>query len=61
MELSVKIVDWIQPLTIFTGHFILNVSQDYEYASDKTKQNLGALSLISQKIKTAASANFFHV
>ena len=60
MELSAKKVDCIQPLTIFAKHFILGVSQGYEYASDKTKQNLGALSLIPRKIRTAIFANFFH-
>ena len=29
----------------------------YEYASDKTKQNPGVLSFISQKNRTAVSAN----
>ena len=51
MEFSTKIVDCIQPLTIFAKHFILGVSQGYEYASDKAKQNPGMLSLIPQKIK----------
>ena len=60
MELSSKIVDCIQPITIFAKHFILGVSQGHEYASDKAKQNPGALSLIPQKIRTAISANFFH-
>ena len=36
---------------------MLFVSQGYEYASDKTKQNPGVLSFISQKIRTAVSAN----
>ena len=45
MELSTKIVDCIHMLTI-ARHFILGVSQDYEYVSDKAKQNAGALSLI---------------
>ena len=49
MELSAKIVDCIQLLIIFAKHFILGVSQGYEYASDKAKQNPGALSLIPQK------------
>ena len=49
MELSAIIVDCIQPLTFFAKHFILGVSQGYEYASDKAKQNPGALSLIPQK------------
>ena len=60
MELSAKIVDCIQPLTIFAKHFILGVLQGYEYASDKVKQDPGALPLILQKIKTAISENFFH-
>ena len=51
VELSAKIVDCIQQLTIFVKHFILDVSQGYEYASDKAKQNPGALSLIPQKIR----------
>ena len=59
MELFAKIVDCIQPLTIFSKHFILFVSQGYEYASDRTKQNPGILSFISQKISTAISANLF--
>ena len=47
MEFSTKIVDCIQPLTIFAEHFILGFSQGYEYVSDIGKENLGALSLIS--------------
>ena len=39
MELFAKIADCIQPLTIFAKHFMLGVSQGYEYASDKTKRN----------------------
>ena len=35
------------------------VLQSYEYASDKTKQNPGVFSFISQKISTAISANLF--
>ena len=57
MELSAKIVDCIQPLTIFAKHFILGVSQGYEYASDKVKQNPGAMSLFPQKSRTAIFAN----
>ena len=60
MEVSVKIFDCIQPLTIFARDFIFGVSQGYEYAPDKTKQNPSALSFIAQKIGTAISANFFH-
>ena len=59
MELFAKIVDCIQPLTIFTEHFILFVSQGYEYVSDKTKQNPGVLSFTSEKIRTEISANLF--
>ena len=59
MELFAKIVDCTQPLTIFAEHFILFLSQGYEYAFDKTKQNSGVLSFISQKIRTAISANLF--
>ena len=56
MQPSAKIVHCIQPLAIFAKHFILFVPQGYEYASDKTKQNLG-VSFILQKIRTAISAN----
>ena len=59
MELFAKIVDCVQPLTIFAKYLILGVSQGYEYTFDKTKQNLGELSLILQKIRTAIIANFF--
>ena len=60
MEFSTKIVDCIHLLTILAKHFMLGVSQGYEYVSDKAKQNPGVLSLIPQKIRTAISANFFH-
>ena len=60
MKLFAKIVDCLQLLTIFAKYFKLAVSQDYEYGSDKTKQNQSALSFISQKIRTAISANFFY-
>ena len=46
----------MQPLTIFAKHFILVVSQGYEYAFDKAKQMPGALSFILQKIRTAITA-----
>ena len=59
MELFPNIVDCIKPLTIFAKKLILFVSQGYEYASDKIKQNLGVLSFISQKVMTAISANLF--
>ena len=60
MDLPAKAVDCIQLLTIFAKHFMLDVSQGYEYAYDKVEQNPGAFSLIPQKIRTAMSANFFH-
>ena len=47
-------------MTIFEKHFILDVSQGYEYASEKTKQNFGALLFISQNFRTTISANSFH-
>ena len=53
MELSAKIVDCIQPFTIFAKQVMLGVSHGYEYASDKAKQIPGALSPIPQKIRTA--------
>ena len=58
MELSAKEIDCIQPLIIFTKHFILDDSQGYEYASDNAKENPSALSLIPQIIRTAIPANF---
>ena len=54
MEQFTNIVGCIQPLTIFAKHFILGVSMG------KTKEKLDALSFISQKIRTAISADFFH-
>ena len=53
MVLFAKVVDCLQLLTIFVEHFILYVSQGYEHASDKAKQNPGMLSFISQKIRIA--------
>ena len=55
-----KIVECIQLLTIFAKHFILGVSQGYDYVADMAKQIPGALSHIPQKISTAIFANFFH-
>ena len=49
MELFAEIVGCIQLSTIFAEHFILGASQDYEYASNKSKQNPGALPFISRK------------
>ena len=59
MELSPKMVHCIQPLTNIAKHFILSVSQGYEHASDKSKQNPDAFSLIPQIIRTSVPANFF--
>ena len=59
MDPSSNIVDYIQPLTTFSKHFILFVSQGYEYASDKTKQNPCVLSFILQKFRAGISANLF--
>ena len=50
MELFGKIVDYIST--------VLGASQGCEYASHKTKQNPSAMSFLSQKIRTAVSANF---
>ena len=60
MELSAKIIDCIQPLSIFTKHFILGVSEGYEHDSNKAKENPGRLSRFPQKIRTAIFANFLH-
>ena len=46
MESFAKIIDCIQPLTIFAKHSMLHVSQSYEYALDRTKQKPGALRCI---------------
>ena len=59
MELFANIVNCIQLLIIFAKHSILGVSQG-RCASGKTKEKLGALSFISQKIRAAISADFLH-
>ena len=51
MYVFANIVDFMQPLTIFASHFILGVSQGYEFASDKTKQNSSVLSFTSHTKK----------
>ena len=48
-----NIVVCTQLLTIFAKHFISRVSLGDEYDPDKTKSNLGALSLVSQKSRTS--------
>ena len=57
MEVFAKLVDCIQPFTIFAKRFLLFVSQGNEYAFEKAKQNPGVLSIISQNIRTVISAN----
>ena len=57
MEIFPKIVNSFQPLAIFAKHIKLFVSQGYKYASDKTKQNSGVFSFISQKTRNAISAD----
>ena len=59
MKIFAIIVDYIQSLAIFTKHYTLGVSQG-RCASGKTKEKLGALSFISQKIRTAISVDFLH-
>ena len=49
MELFAKLISGIQPLTIFTKHSILDVSQGYDYTSDNTKQKPGAMKFTSHK------------
>ena len=49
MEPFAEIVDCIELWTIFVEHFTLGVSQGYEFASNKSKQNPGALPFISRK------------
>ena len=44
---------------VFAKHSILGASQG-KCASDKTKQKLSVLPYISQNIRTASSADFFH-
>ena len=39
---------------------VLGFLQVYEYTFDKSCQNPGELSFISQKIRTVISANFFY-
>ena len=46
IDFSPKLVDCIQPLTIFAKKTSYDVSQGYEYAFDKANQNSDVLSLI---------------
>ena len=50
MELFVEIVASISPLTIFAKHFILFVSQRYEYALIKLSQILMCCHLFHKKL-----------
>ena len=59
MKSFANLVECIQPLTIFAKHSILGVSKG-RCALGKSKEKLSALLFISQKIRTAISANFFH-
>ena len=59
MELLANIVECIQQLTIFAKHSILGVSQGRP-ASGKSEEKHGALLFVSQKIRTAICADFFH-
>ena len=59
MELFANIVGCFQPLIIFAKRSMLGISQG-RCASGKTKEKLSALSFISQKIRTAISADFLH-
>ena len=51
MDASAKLVECIQPLTVFTKRSILGISQGFEYVSNKTKQKPTALSFISQELR----------
>ena len=59
MQFFAHVADFIQTLTIFAKQPILGVSEG-KCPSDKTKQKLVSLSVISQKIRTAISAYFFY-
>ena len=50
MELFAKIVDSVQPLTIFAKHFILGVSHGYVYASDQLNRILVCCHLFHKKL-----------
>ena len=51
MKLYARTIACNQPFTFLSKHSTLGASQGYEYASDKAKQNPGALSLNCQKIR----------
>ena len=57
MELFANIVDCIQPLAIFAKYFILGASQG-TCVFAKSKEKLGTLSFISEKIRIAISRVF---
>ena len=58
IEAFANLVECILSLTIFAKYSILGVSQG-RCASGKSKEKLGALLFISQKIRTTISADFF--
>ena len=60
MDRFAKIVDCIQLLTIFAKVFILFVSQCYEYASDKTKQNLVRCHLFNKRFGLQSANSFLN-
>ena len=59
MELFAKIVDCIQPSTIFAKQLILFFSLGFDHVPIKKLNKTGVLSFNSQKIRTAISANLF--
>ena len=54
-----NLVECIQPLTIFAKHSILGALKG-RYVSGKSKEKFGGFLIISQKVRTAISADFFH-
>ena len=51
MDIFAKLVECIQPLTVFIKCSILGISQGYEYGSNKTKPKPTALSSVSQELR----------
>ena len=61
MEFSAKIVECIQPFTIFAKRSMLSISQGYEYVSNKSKQKHGLLSFTWQKVAISADFVYFEI
>ena len=59
MEPFANLVECTRPLTIFAKHSRLGVSKG-RCADGKSKEKLGVLLFISQKIRTAIFADFLH-